>query len=342
VRINTVLLALFVCLGLGRAATSEAWGCPVYDDNNSGGVGTSFQQNSNSFRITAVTNVSHVLDHPSCSGLLWAKPSLVGGFNVTCSSSAGLNHTSAATSSKSWSIDCTPPCGSTYHGGGEHWWQSTDAPDDTHEFTESGDSGFVSCGDAPPDCVALYGSDYWFDGVECTNQATPIIIAIGPRANYQLTAARNGVSFDLDADGQAEAIGWTRADSDVALLAIDKDGDGRITSGEELFGNHTTPGALNGFEALARMDYELSGVVRKAIHPGDELFDKLLLWTDRNHNGISEPDELARAGSVLSAISLEYEPSHRRDEFGNLYRFRGHATIGTTARPIWDVLFTEH
>ena len=96
-----------------------------------------------------------------------------------------------------------------------------------------------------------------------------------PRELPTNVGAHNGVSFDLDADGQCEAIGWTRADSDVALLAIDRNGDGRITSGEELFGNHTVPGALNGFEALARMDYEMSGVVRTAIHTGDELFDQL-------------------------------------------------------------------
>jgi hypothetical protein len=95
-------------------------------------------------------------------------------------------------------------------------------------------------------------------------------------------------------------------------------------SGEELFGNHTVPSALNGFEALARMDYELSGIVRTAIHPGDALFDQLLLWIDRNHNGISEPDELVRAGDVLSEISFQYEPSQRRDQFGNLYRFEEH------------------
>jgi hypothetical protein len=345
VRINIVLLALLVCLGLGKAETSEAFGCHVNDDAT-WGIGTSFQQtNANTFRTTAVTHVDHVLDHPNCSGLLWAKPTLLGLLSgSSCSSMAGLNHTSAATSTKSFDADCSGlPCNRTYHGGGEHWWQSTDAPDDTHEFTESGNSIYFPCsGPEPsPDCATVYGPDYWWDGLECTNQVTPIIIAIGRRANYQLTAAQNGVSFDLDADGQAEVIGWTRADSDVALLAIDRNGDGRITSGQELFGNHTVPGALNGFEALARMDYELSGIVRTAIHRGDELFDQLLLWTDRNHNGISEPNELVPARDVLSEISFEYEPSQRRDQFGNLYRFKGQATIGATTRPIWDVLFTE-
>src|SRR5262249_17258238 len=160
---------------------------------------------------------------------------------------------------------------------------------------------------------SIYGVDYWWDGYECTNQASPIIIATGRDTNYQLTSAANGVSFDLNANGQAEMIGWTRAESDVALLAIDRNGDGRITSGGELFGNHTLPNALNGFEALARMDYELSGIVRTAIHPGDMLFDQLLLWIDRNHNGISEPDELIRAGDVLSEISYRYAPLQRRD-----------------------------
>ena len=41
-RINMTVLVLFVCLGLGKAATSEAFGYPVYDDA-AGLFGTVFE-----------------------------------------------------------------------------------------------------------------------------------------------------------------------------------------------------------------------------------------------------------------------------------------------------------
>lgn len=73
-RINVTVLVLFVCLGLGKASTSEAFGCPVYDREGVWGIGTVFQQvNANTFRITATTHVDHVEDHPFCSGGVMGK-----------------------------------------------------------------------------------------------------------------------------------------------------------------------------------------------------------------------------------------------------------------------------
>ena len=77
------------------------------------------------------------------------------------------------------------------------------------------------------------------------------------RDGYRLTSVDNGVRFDLNADGVPEQVAWTRRDSDDAFLALDRNGNGRIDDGSELFGNYTparpdTPGVTtpNGFEAL--------------------------------------------------------------------------------------------
>ena len=59
--------------------------------------------------------------------------------------------------------------------------------------------------------------------------------------------------FDIDGDGVPEQISWTEADSDVAFLALDRDGDGRITSGKELFGNHTLPGVTRSPTRMTRV-----------------------------------------------------------------------------------------
>ena len=72
-----------------------------------------------------------------------------------------------------------------------------------------------------------------------------------------------GVHFNLDATGLAENTAWV--DAQDGLLVRDLNGDGQISSGRELFGNHTLlhngARAANGFEALAELDDNADGVV---------------------------------------------------------------------------------
>lgn len=166
---------------------------------------------------------------------------------------------------------------------------------------------------------------------------SPIIISLR-NAAYRLTSAADGVFFDINGDGRLEQVGWTPADAQIAFLAVDRDGDGQITSGRELFGNFTLPGAKNGFDALGKMVVETNGGVKRgSISSDDPLFERLLLWTDSNHNGISDPGELRRASEVVSDIGLGYQLHNRRDDSGNLFRYRGWASVRTAPgrnRPI--------
>lgn len=152
-----------------------------------------------------------------------------------------------------------------------------------------------------------------------TNCAT--IISTDPNSQYALTAAEDGVLFDIDDDGDLDRVGWTEPATDVAFLALDRDGDGRITSGAELIGDRTVPGVTTGADALIKL----------STHPGtwgrldsdNPLFAKMRLWRDVNHDGTSDAGELRAAEEELSGIGLGYERHRRMDSHGNQSRLRG-------------------
>ena len=101
--------------------------------------------------------------------------------------------------------------------------------------------------------------------------------------------------FDLDGDGFAQRTGWVA--SDDALLAIDRDNNGRVDDISELFGN----GTVDGFTELRSLDSNGDGV----IDASDAQFGELLLWQDRNGNGWSEGDELqSLSDSGITSINL--------------------------------------
>lgn len=154
----------------------------------------------------------------------------------------------------------------------------------------------------------------------------PIVIPLGPDHKARFTDLARGVQFDIDADGIKDRISWTDPRSHTVFLALDRDGDGVVTNGSELFGNHTEqlPSAdPNGFIALAELDYAPAGGNGDGvISVDDAMFSDLLLWDDANHDGQSQPDELrplAEGGVV--AIKLHYHATHRYDQFGNYLRY---------------------
>jgi hypothetical protein len=85
--------------------------------------------------------------------------------------------------------------------------------------------------------------------------------------------------------------------------------------------------ASNGYVALAELDsWIFSGNGDGHLDSADAAFGSLRLWTDRNHDGISQPEELqtlAEAG--IRRIDLDYRSSRRTDRYGNEFRFLGRA-----------------
>ncbi len=166
----------------------------------------------------------------------------------------------------------------------------------------------------------------------CQAPGSPILIPLTRSQDCKLTNKANGVFFDLDANGTPEKMAWTAADSRLAFLAIDRNGNGQIDDGSELFGDYTLPEVGNGFEALQQMNRALKAPgaeVVGSISEDEPLFAALLLWEDVNHDGISQPHELQPASSVVSDIGVGYIVSPRRDAHGNRFRYRGWAAVRT-------------
>lgn len=109
--------------------------------------------------------------------------------------------------------------------------------------------------------------------------------------------------FPLSSAGQTY---WVEPNAPGYFLAVDLDGNGKIDNKAELFGDQDTEG--NGFEALAPFDSNKDGV----IDAKDSKFKKLVLWQDKNGDGVTQPGELETlAKKGVTKISLKHKRLQR-------------------------------
>lgn len=135
----------------------------------------------------------------------------------------------------------------------------------------------------------------------------------------------SGGLFDHDADGIRTAGGWLSGDD--GWLVYDRNSNGRIDSGRELFGDNTLLNngtlAQHGYAALAELDTNADGIINEL----DAEFSKLQVWQDLNQDGLSQDHELFTL-QTLGIESLNLNHSETIQDLGNGNRLThlGHYT----------------
>ncbi|MFZ2956637.1 MAG: hypothetical protein WA705_07080 [Candidatus Ozemobacteraceae bacterium] len=138
-------------------------------------------------------------------------------------------------------------------------------------------------------------------------EAVPIQVAkVDPLAldtngdGLHLTTTDKGAWFDMNADGRPEKVGWVQGDD--GLLMLDRNGNGTIDNGTEVFGEQN--GAAHGFAELAKFDGNRDGV----IDSKDKIYKALKLYRDMNSNGRIEKNELVGLQEAgISSLNLSFQ-----------------------------------
>ena len=151
-----------------------------------------------------------------------------------------------------------------------------------------------------------------------------------------LTLSSAQVSFDLLGDGTQQRITWVGARE--GLLAMDRNGDGAITSVHELLGdkgNCAGRACYDGIESLKAMDSNGDAV----LDARDPAFARLLVWTDADQDGVSAPGEIrSLADHGIRALKLQASDEAVRHAGGMVLR-SVQVVTDHGARTAYDVWF---
>lgn len=205
----------------------------------------------------------------------------------------------------------------------------------------------------PPECASCIANG----GTQCNQQGdcwTPVLIDI-EGDGFALTSKDDGILFRPSPGANHIETAWTAYGTDDAWLVLDRNENGTIDDGSELFScaapqPDPPPGDTgNGFIALAEFDKIANGGNDDGlISKRDTVFNELRLWQDVNHNGISESSELFTLPALgLRKIDLDYKTSNKTDQYGNKFKYRAKVKDAQDAqlgRWAWDVFLvaSEH
>lgn len=175
---------------------------------------------------------------------------------------------------------------------------------------------------------------------------SPIILDLN-NDGIELSDVKQGVQFSLNGINTVNTA-WVKG-ADDALLAIDRNGNGIIDNGSELFGEALTLNGYmpaDGFDSLSAVDQtNMGGNNNGLIEAGDLLFDQLVLWRDSNRDGISQLNELSTlAQEGIATLNLrKANRNQSSDRYGNELSLRS-TYIRTDGQcgTLVDVYFVTH
>ena len=221
-------------------------------------------------------------------------------------------------------------------------WSGGDTGIDSHTFIMIKPIEVACEGEVPGDDPTCYDEP-----------VSPIVFDFDNDGFHFTDLDLNPVAFDIDNDGRRERTAWTSSRSLDSFLALDRNGNGIVDDGGELFGNatrlHNGHKAPNGYEALREFDLlEFGGNGDWVIDKDDYIYHHLLLWVDINHNGYSEEKELwplSKYRHMVINLDYAYDPVY--DDSGNFLAFFSNALIGDPKRKSYlvestDVFFRVH
>ena len=138
-----------------------------------------------------------------------------------------------------------------------------------------------------------------------------------------------GVLFDFDGDGIKTGTGWLKGDD--GWLVLDRNHNGIIDNGSELFGVDTVLAngqkATDGFAALRQLDSNNDGV----FDARDAMFGEVRVWQDANQDGISQAGELKSLTALgIASIDLNAKTATRNLGNGNVQTLTADAAGGGT------------
>lgn len=165
---------------------------------------------------------------------------------------------------------------------------------------------------------------------------SPIIIDLAGDGVH-LTDAAHGVRWTLN-PGEIGQWAWTQPGRKNGFLVLDRNHNGKIDDGSEMFGNNTlqlSSTEPNGFKALAYLDLPSQGGNGDGVLDSrDATWTDLAVWVDVNHDGASQPDELLTLNSVgIRAFNTVAYPSKDVDQYGNEFRYQSKIVADSPVNP---------
>jgi len=153
--------------------------------------------------------------------------------------------------------------------------------------------------------------NYFVEAYEAVTRRDPLVLDLDGDG-IETTPADGSVLFDHNANGQKTATGWIAPDD--GLLVLDRNDNGTIDDGRELFGDNTLKSngelATNGFDALADLDSNQDGL----IDINDTEFANLRIWQDLNQDGINQTGEL----KTLTQLNIQSITTDSKNVLQNL------------------------